>query len=111
MKVVINKCYGGFGLSPEAIILFVKKKYNRELITIGSGMFVEYMFEDDFDLFHDCEIKRDDEVLISVVEELGERANDSFSSLKIVEIPDGVEWEIEEYDGMEVVREVSRTWS
>jgi len=31
--------------------------------------------------------------------------------LKIVDIPDGVEWEIEEYDGMEWVAEKHRTWS
>ena len=26
MKIVINKCYGGFGLSEEAIFLYGKKK-------------------------------------------------------------------------------------
>lgn len=26
MKVVINKCFGGFGLSPEAIKMFLKRK-------------------------------------------------------------------------------------
>lgn len=37
--------------------------------------------------------------LIAVVEELGNRANDFGSSLKIVKIPDDVEWFIEEHDG------------
>ena len=33
------------------------------------------------------------------------------SDLKVVEIPDDVEWEIEEYDGNEWVSEVHRCWS
>ena len=49
--------------------------------------------------------------LVAVVEKLGDAANSSVSELKIIEIPDdGVIWEIEEYDGWEWVREVSRTW-
>jgi hypothetical protein len=37
-------------------------------------------------------------------------ANGSFSRLKIVEIPDGVEWTIQEFDGNEWVAEKHRTW-
>ena len=33
------------------------------------------------------------------------------SRLKVVEIPDGIEWQIEEYDGKEWVAETHRTWS
>lgn len=59
-------------------------------------------------------INRDDPILIRVVEELGgdkgEAAGD-YAKLKIVEIPNDVEWEIEEYDGIEWVSEVHRTWS
>lgn len=57
------------------------------------------------------DIKRDDPALVQVVEEMGEAANDRFSSLKVVEIPDDVEWEIDEYDGYEHVAEKHRTWS
>ena len=45
-----------------------------------------------------------------MVEELGERANSIFSDLKIVEVPDDVEWTIKDYDGIEWVAEVHRTW-
>jgi hypothetical protein len=45
------------------------------------------------------------------VQELGEKANDRFSKLKIVEIPDDVQWEIQEYDGWEHIAENHRTWS
>ena len=30
---------------------------------------------------------------------------------KIVEIPDGVQWEITEYDGKECIKEKHRSWS
>ena len=57
------------------------------------------------------EIGRDDPTLIQVVEQLGAAANGSHAELRIVEIPDGVNWYIEEYDGNEHVAERHRTWS
>lgn len=60
---------------------------------------------------HPREIPRDDPDLVKVVQELGSEANGKFSKLKIVEIPDGVNWYIEEYDGLEHIAEVHRTWS
>lgn len=56
------------------------------------------------------EIKRDDPYLIKVVEELGEESFGLCAELKIVEIPDDVDWEISEYDGMEHISEKHRTW-
>lgn len=49
-------------------------------------------------------IKRDDPNLVKVIEELKP------SNLRVVEIPVGVEWEIQEYDGSEWVAEKHRTW-
>jgi len=88
-KVVINKCHGGFGLSHK-----------------GEDLFKQLTGED-FNSFH---VYRDDEALVQVVEQLGEKANDNYSDLKIVEIPDDVEWTIQEYDGMEWVAEKHRIW-
>jgi len=48
--------------------------------------------------------------LVQVVEELGDIASDGYSELSVVEIPDDVEWYIEEYDGMEHIAEQHRTW-
>jgi hypothetical protein len=45
-----------------------------------------------------------------LVEEMGEKAGSTYSQLRIVEIPDDVEWQIEEYDGSEWVSEKHRTW-
>lgn len=60
--------------------------------------------------FKERDIDRTDEDLIKVVEELKEKANTICSELKIIDIPDDVDWEIEEYDGAEWVSEKHRTW-
>jgi hypothetical protein len=61
-------------------------------------------------VFFDGFIDRTDPALIAVVEELGYEASGGFADLKVVEIPDDVTWQIEEYDGSEWVAEVHRTW-
>jgi hypothetical protein len=94
MKVVINNCYGGFSLSEAGIARYIELK-GTELT----------------DNFYDRDIPRDDAVLIQVVEELGDAANGFAADLKIVDIPDDVDWYIEEYDGNEWVAERHRTWS
>lgn len=84
MKIVINNCYGGFGLSPKALsILEVESEYSLE---------------------------RTNPALIECVETLGVEANGSYADLKIVEIPDDIDYIIEEYDGIEHVAEKHRTW-
>jgi hypothetical protein len=60
--------------------------------------------------FSDRNIPRDDPDLVFVVEKLGSRANGMCANLEITEIPDGIEWVIGEYDGMEQVEEAHRTW-
>ena len=55
--------------------------------------------------------QRDDPYLVRAVEELGEKANGAHARLVVVEIPDGVNWEINEYDGNEHVAEKHRTWA
>ena len=54
--------------------------------------------------------ERDSPLLIQVIEELGEKANGMCAQLKIIEIPEGVEWDISEYDGIEHVAEKHRVW-
>ncbi len=92
-KVVINTCHGGFGISAAA-----ESKY-RELAGVSDPD------------FHSLYIPRDDEHLIAVVELMGRAANTRFSELKIVEIPDDVNWYVEEYDGREWVAERHQTWN
>lgn len=92
MKVVINACHGGFGLSEEAMAEFKARK------GITDPDFYEY------------DIARDDPVLVDIVETFGNNAVGKYSKLKIVDVPDDVEWTIAEYDGLEWVAEVHRTW-
>jgi len=91
MKIVINTCHGGFGLSKEALAFYNKR----------AGTAIKY----------DDDIKRNDPILIEIVGQLGEAANGTFAELKVVEIPDDIQWQIAEYDGDEWVAEKHRTWN
>ena len=112
MKIVINKCFGGFGLSEEATLLYGKKKGLNIIVVKDEyikGLNHYYLDEKkDGNYFSDRDIQRNDSALIEVVNELGEKADGSCSKLKIVEIPDDMKWEIEEYDGKEWVSEAHK---
>lgn len=58
----------------------------------------------------DCWNDRTNPLLVQVVEELGEEANSLYSSLKVIEIPDDIEYDIRENHGHESVHEKSRRW-
>ncbi len=89
MKIVINRKFGGFGLSDEAMS-WLKERGHTNISRYN--------------------MKRNDPLLIECVEKLGDKVNCCYAKLKIVEIPDNVEYEIMEYDGLEEVREMSRIW-
>lgn len=128
-ELVINKCHGGFGLSHEAVLRYAElkgitlhskkefsfrnyytipvdefEKLHQEAKITGNWKLINHVF------FFVRDIDRDDPILIQVVKELGEKANDICAELKIVQIPDDVEYEIQDYDGMETVAEVHRKW-
>lgn len=105
-QVVINTSYGGFGLSDEAIELYGKYN-NLNLIKQGKSYYIDDDYRNNFNHRY---IKRDDPILIRVVNELGDKANGKYSKLKIVEIPSDVQYTIEEYDGDEWIAEEHRTW-
>lgn len=117
MKVILNKCYGGFGLSEKAHRLYAKKKgwsfgvyrdrygiehYRTDGKTIGEP--------EGKDLFWLGEADRDDPVLVEVVEELGDEANGCCAELKVVDIPDDMDYVVDEYDGIETLRPKTLTW-
>ena len=110
MKVVINICFGGFGLSDEAMIKYAKLK-GIELTTKESSLFTEFYSDPERTEFYYPDIARDDPDLIEVVASMGVKANGYYSKLKIVDVPDGTDWYIVEYDGNEHVAEVHKTWS
>ena len=91
-KVVINSDYGGFGLSDIAISLLEKSGcYAID----GIRRINEY---------YDNSHTRDSELLVKVVDELGEAANSHFSKLQIKEVPDEYDFVIDNYDGLEKIR-------
>ena len=91
-KIVINNRHGGFGLSEKALELY-KDRMNIKVKN-----------------FWDRAIPRDCETLVQIVQELGKKADGNFAELGIVEVPDDVEWQIDDYDGQEWVAEKHRTW-
>ena len=56
------------------------------------------------------DIARDHPALIQLVEDMGAEADGNHAHLTVVEIPDDVDWTIEEYDGYEHIAEKHRTW-
>ena len=141
MKIVINKCYGGFGLSHEAMMRYAEIKgitFYVEEDQFGMKTYWKTPKESRLDLILDesrnwsempiekrqefnrryseetlyaNEIDRTDPALIQVVEELGKEADGQHAELKVVVIDDDVNWYIEEYDGTEWIAERHRTWS
>ena len=112
MKVVINACHSGFELSHEAIMQYAHRKGIKLETREGEyKALIPFEYYIDGEPFYDRYIPRDDPDLVATVRELGENANSRFSKLKIVEIPDDVEWEIADYDGSEWVAEKHRTWA
>ena len=134
MKIVINTCYGGFGLSEKAVMRYAELK-GLTLYPERSPLYATYWLvpegerEDRTNYYswsleeqrasnkrlakqalNEHDIPRGDSALVQVVEELGADANARFAELTIIEIPDGVAWQIEEYDGLEHIAEKRRVW-
>ena len=106
MKVLINSDYGGFGLSHA-----IQQKLGVDCIENlrdWEPWKRSRSFERDDPKHWEWRAHPD---LITAFEEVGDEAGGDFlSSLKIVEVPDDVEWIISEYDGAETVREKHRVW-
>lgn len=135
MKIIINKCYGGFSFSPEALEEWAKTQglqtyrytynYKYKLLernpkgdvvsTKDFGdkcSFAKCSTKDTKSALLDCRAEdlRTDSDMIAIVERLGNAANGMCAELKIVEIPDDVQYEINDYDGMETIHEAHRSW-
>jgi hypothetical protein len=137
MKVVINTCFGGFGLSQRAVMRYAELKgiklyryYDQITLEVygpgrlDEGGLVHYTTQpvkcDKHSVligdipegvyFSERDIERNDPLLVQVVEELGPDANGRCAKLSVIEIPDGINYEIDEYDGNEHIAERHRTW-
>jgi hypothetical protein len=100
-----GKCFFWFAFSvknPEDY--FPKEKRGKD------GFFTAYNNAWEKIGLDNRELDRSNKNLIKVIRELGKKANGPCASLKIVKIPDGVDFEIDEYDGMESIHEKHRSW-
>jgi len=141
MKIVINACFGGFSLSPEATLELWKRGGPVVATPVAEFYGKSSGAESDLaawrtylanpalrrSLAHTTVFSPDESLalyagrcdgesrahpeLVKIVEEMGEAANGSCAKLKVVEVPDGIDWEISEYDGYEHVAEKHRSWS
>ena len=131
MKVVKNVCYGGFRLSHAAVMRYAELTglalypfiddrenlranphpwYGKTKPILGLIHYCTKKKYSDKNSFNPVCIDRTDLALVKVVEDLGKEANGKHASLVVVEIPDDVKWEIDNYDGMETIHEKHRTW-
>jgi len=123
MKITINKCYGGFSVNNDVAKLLrekgVKITFEGENYPDGSGPKAKFIGEEthhlgneDFGIKSDnYDIWRSDPRLIEAIEEIGQdKAGGRFSEISIVEIPDDVDWYIDDYDGIESIHENHRSW-
>ena len=78
-KVVVNRCYGIFGLS-EAAIQWLKEHGNNSGVNSS----------------------RHDPILIECVQTLKDKANSRYSNLEVIEF-EGNKYRIQNYDGLESV--------
>jgi hypothetical protein len=114
-KVVINRCYGGFGLSPFGIEKYLEQKgkqaywYHRYIYTftkIDTPNYISDCFTKDYgesmttydseDYFYDHDIPRDDPDLVYIIETYG---SDKISS----EFADDINYEISDSYGNECI--------
>ena len=102
MKIVINRCFGGFNLSPAGQKLYYELTYSEP------GEWLERF--DSYEHWKPWDVERTDPYLVQVVEQLGATSWGRHSELKVVDIPDDVHWYIHDYDGQETVHEQHRQW-
>ncbi len=127
-KIVYNACHGGFSLSHEAIMRYAEIKgitlyphYDEmfgmtsyylcspeEWEQINAEEQAMPVSPDRFArsnalYFGARDFERNDLVLVQVVEELGDKANGNHAELRIIDIPAGTLYRIDEYDGLETV--------
>lgn len=112
-KIVINKSYDRFCVSHKAFLRLRELGQPEALKETDLGAYWPSAASPREPSLNQCcaLIPRDDERLVQVVEELRAEANGHCAELKVVAIPDDVQWIIAKADGSEQVSEQHRTWS
>ena len=102
MKIILNKCFGGFGVSKQALEECAGAIWTEGASTDASD-YVCLSYESE-DKARVCPR------LIAMVERDSEAASGPCAALDVVEIPDNEEWEIQEYDGQERIGPPVTVW-
>jgi hypothetical protein len=112
-KIVINKSYDEFSVSYKAFVRLRELEQQEALEEMDRGAYWPAAAGPREPSLNQCRklIPRDDEKLIRVVEELRGAADGHAAQLKIVSIPDEVQWVIIKTDSGEQVIEAHRMWS
>lgn len=127
-KVVYNACYGGFGLSKEAVQRYwqikdqqvwiedqqwgftvwlvppeerLEQKSSKQYTAMSMDERIAYNKAHSAQTWYNLNVDRHDPVLVQVVEELGDKANGVYAKLVIGEVYGP--YRIDEYDGFESV--------
>lgn len=111
-RIVINRSYDEFCISHLALIRLRELGQREALEEEDSGAYWPAAAgprEPSLNQYGKF-IPRDDADLVRVVEELGEAADGHAATLRIVTIPEDVQWVITKTEGGEQVSEVHRTW-
>ncbi len=104
MKILINKCHGGYSISANALSMYADKKGLKYSVKNEYLPFLDLADGTSLSFYN---IERNDPTLIEVFEELG---SEDFSGIcaevSIVEIPDNAQYKISEYDGKEWIEQI-----
>ena len=119
IEVVLTSHFGKIGLSTIAyerliVLGMTVTRYNEDGNYVDDSADIARHIGEcygDYTFVRDERSKalRTDPRLIQVIKELGEKANGQMVRVKIVKIPDGIEWDIYQ-DGYECIREKHRKW-
>jgi len=112
-KIAITASYGNFYVSKKATKWMAERGNKRaiaELKEREDRYWHGHGWSDEFKLGYDNDDSRADQDLIAAIEHFGGAKINDYPVLKIVEIPDDVEWYIEHRDGRESVHENHRVW-
>jgi hypothetical protein len=98
-KIVLNRCYGGFGVSEKAVEWLQANGASSEKVRVQDSGLTSAKW-----VYTVCVLERHDPLLVKCVETLGEEASGDSAALEVVEI-DQPMYRISEYDGAESIEQ------